>query len=126
MHQNTKYACLTAGLVGSLTLAISLSATLWVILLGSIILAAGFSLLSKLERLWGPAAPEHYYYIIPMLVGPVVAGLVRNTEYALWVGAPVAAICALAVHYLIIKSPPFRHDPDEEFDREFHDHHSAR
>jgi len=108
-----------------LTLTISLSSTLWVIMLGCIILATGFSLLSKLERLWGPATPEHYYYIVPMLVGPVVAGLVRNTEYALWVGAPVAVACALAVQYLIIKSPPFRHDPDEEFERELHHHHSA-
>ena len=126
MHQNTKYACLTAGLVGSLTLTISLSSTLWVILLGCIILAAGFSLLSKLERFWGPATPEHYYYIIPMLVGPVVAGLVRNTEYAFWVGAPAAILCGVAVLYFIIKSPPFTHDADEEFEQEFHGHHSAR
>jgi len=126
LHQNTKYACLTAGLVGSLTLTISLSSTLWVILLGCIILAAGFSLLSKLERFWGPAAPEHYYYIVPMLIGPVVAGLVRNTVYALWVGAPVALICALAVHYFIIKSPPFKHEEDAEFEQDIHENHTTR
>lgn len=126
MHQNTKYACLTAGLVGSLTVIISLSSTLWVILLGCVFLAAGFSLISKLERFWGPARPQQYYYIVPMLVGPVVAGLVRNTEYALWVGAPVAVICAVAMYFLIIKSPPFSPDADEEFERSFSEHHSAR
>jgi len=126
LHQNTKYAYLTAGLVGSLTLTISLSSTLWVILLGCILLAAGFSLISKLERIWGPATPQHYYYIVPMLIGPVVAGLVRNTEYALWIGAPVAVICAVAMYVLIIKAPPFAPEADEEPERSFSEHHSAR
>ncbi|WP_159613792.1 hypothetical protein [Glutamicibacter sp. JC586] len=126
MHQNTKYAYLTAGLVGSLTLTISLSSTLWVILLGCVLLAAGFSLISKLERFWGPATPKHYYYIVPMLIGPVVAGLVRNTEYALWVGAPAAVLCAVAVYFFIIKSPPFDQDADDEVERSFSEHRSAR
>lgn len=126
MHQNTKYAYLTAGLVGSLTLTISLSSTFWVILLGCVLLAVGFSLISKLERSWGPATPRHYYYIVPMLIGPVIAGLVRRTEYALWVGAPVAIVCALAVYFLIIKSPPFASEFDDEFERRLSEQHSTR
>lgn len=121
MYRNIKYAALTGGLVGSLTLTISLSSTFWVVLLGCVLLAAGFSLLAKFERFWGPAEPDHYFYIVPMLVGPVVAGLVRNTPYALAVGLPMAALCGLAVYFLILKSPPFKREESGEPEFELSD-----
>ncbi|MGO2327562.1 hypothetical protein [Glutamicibacter arilaitensis] len=126
MNRNIKYAALTGGLVGSLTLTISLSSTFWVILLGCVLLAAGFSILARFERFWGPAEPDHYYYIVPMLVGPVVAGLVRNTGYALWVGPPIGVLCGLGVYFLIMKSPPFKPEESEELEIEIHDHHRIR
>lgn len=126
MYRNTKYAALTGALVGSLTLTISLSSTFWVVLLGCVLLATGFSLLAKFEKFWGPAEPDHYYYIVPMLIGPVIAGLVRNTEYAPWVGVPVGIICGLAVYFLILKSPPFKPENTESLESEFSTQHSSR
>lgn len=126
LDRNKKYAALTGGLVGSLTLTISLSSTFWVILLGCVLLAAGFSILARFERFWGPAEPDHYYYIVPMLVGPVVAGLVRNTEQALWVGPPMGVLCGLGVYFLILKSPPFKQDEAGELDAELPEHSPTR
>lgn len=115
MRRNETFAGLTAVVIATLTLAISFSPIFWVVAAGSFVLVAGFSMLSKLESLWGPANPRHYRYVVPMVVGPALGGLLRGTSYAVWVGVPVGLICGVVAYLLVMKFPPFT-DPgaDEE------------
>ncbi|GAA1415848.1 hypothetical protein AUR04nite_32950 [Glutamicibacter uratoxydans] len=117
MSRNQIFAGLTGSVIAGLTIVVSLSPSFWVILLGSLLLITGFSVLSKLERSWGPTKSGSYHYVVPMVIGPALGGLLRGTQYAVWLGVPAGLLCGIAAYLLIIKSPPFAEsDSDLEED----------
>ncbi|MFJ2621181.1 hypothetical protein [Glutamicibacter sp. NPDC087344] len=120
MRRNQSFALLTGGVIASLTLIISLSPSFWVILLGSLVLVIGFSTLAKIEKFWGPTTSRSYYYVVPMMIGPAVGGLLRGTTYAILVGTVVGLLCGFAAYLLIMKFPPFEEPgADEEVDENY-------
>ncbi|WP_313814545.1 hypothetical protein [Glutamicibacter sp.] len=117
MLRNQIFASLTASVIAGLTIVVSLSPSFWVILLGSLLLVIGFSVLAKLDRAWGPTDSGTYHYVFPMVLGPTIGGLLRGGDYAGWLGIPVGLLCGAAAYLLIIKSPPFadgESDPGED------------
>lgn len=107
MDRNEKFAKFSGSVVTGLTLVFCLSPTFWIICLGSLLLIVSFSLLAKFEGLWGPTSPKHWFYILPMVLAPTCGGLLRDTDYALWLGALAALAGGFATIYLVRRYPPF-------------------
>ncbi|MGP9727227.1 hypothetical protein ACT3UD_09520 [Glutamicibacter sp. 287] len=108
MDRNEKFANFTGGVVTGLTLVVCLSPTFWIICFGSRLLIVSFSLLAKFEGIWGPTTAKHWYYILPMILAPTIGGLLRETGYALWLGAIVAVLGGFATNLLVRRFPPFK------------------
>jgi 4-hydroxybenzoate polyprenyltransferase len=107
VDRNEKFATFSGSVVTGLTLVFCLSPTFWIICFGSLLLIVSFSLLAKFEGLWGPTTAKHWFYILPMVLAPTLGGLLRETNYALWLGALVALAGGFATNFLVRRYPPF-------------------
>ena len=105
LRRNQIFAGLTGSVIAGLTAVISLSPTFWIIVVGSLVLVSGFATLAWTERNWGPVDSGNYYYVFPMIIGPALAGLMRGTDLAIWLGVPAGLLCGAAAYLLVMKYP---------------------